>query len=213
MLNKILDMATCHDGTSDLVQKVLEKLTIEEVEWISRNRDWAEAARYELRDEVDGHLAVSPEVTSRRNLIEKIFQSPSQKVPELRYLELLQADWAALHSFLRNVLLHELTGGWSPDMITTTWGDFVRLADIDNAHAMYLSSGNWKFSVFNRLTDWIQTLGTDQDAMEALLMGGITDVRTSVYGSDILDKLRQADGRRQFAVLVKGLPLLSMQMG
>jgi hypothetical protein len=103
-------MGWCRDGSCALVSEVLHKLTAEELAWISTNRDWAEATRYECKDEVDRQLLTSPAVSSRRIAIERLFAENKDDFPEFHYLAMLRADWASLHGFNQHVLMGP-TGG------------------------------------------------------------------------------------------------------
>lgn len=203
MTDEILHLSNGADGTSSLAYNVLTRLKLHDIRWISENRDWAEATRYELKDEVDSNLIESPIVSTRRKEIERIFQQETS--PESPYLELLLKDWSTLHTCVKSILERELANEWSASSVVGLWLDFAPVADADNAHAMYLSSGNWDFSVFNRLTTWIYSLPVPDQLRSALLTGGVQDIRTVIYQADFLKELRDCPGRENFAERVAKL--------
>jgi len=62
------------------------------------------------------------------------------------------------------------------------WGDIERISDIDNAHAMYLSSNNWDFSVFNDVIEKLDVLlNNDYAKLSSILCAGVEDVRSALY--------------------------------
>jgi hypothetical protein len=206
MLSNLLTMMSGADGADALAQRVISRLSTAELEWISINRDWAENERYRLKDQVDESLLASDHVNERREAIEHLFCVGSEAEPEVSYLRLLEQDFAHLHGICRAILQTELQNNWSLNVATDYWRSFVAAADVDNAHAMYLSSGNWPFSVFDRLVNYLRAAPVAPPIYSTLLTGDVRDIRTTVYELEILSSLLPVTDRRRFANRVQELP-------
>ncbi len=146
--------------------------------WISANRDFGEDERYREKDDVDTSLTTSAVISEERAAIEAVFESDGSLKAQVRgYEALLHRQLVELHS-----ALVDATGHIADEQVDV-WLDLAKLADVDNAHAMYLSSGNWDFSVFNNTVAALEKWsGDDHESMSAILTGGMADVRTEIYG-------------------------------
>jgi hypothetical protein len=182
------------------IRTVAAGLPDADVVWISESRDFAETERYTAKANVDAALVSSPAVSEERRRIEQLFSAAEPTVAAGRYLELLRQDLAALH----HAFLQAIVAPPSDDLQThrAFWQRATVLADADNAHAMYLSSDNWPFSVFHALIDELaEFVGGDHEALGPLLTAGIQDARTSVYQA-FGDEYRGLD-RQAFAAAVR----------
>ena len=162
------------------IRTVAAGLPDADVAWISESRDFAETERYTAKANVDAALVSSPAVSEERRRIEQLFSAAEPTIAAGRYLELLRQGLAALH----HAFVQAIGAPPSDDLQThrAFWQRATVLADVDNAHAMYLSSDNWPFSVFHALIDELSELvGGDHEALGPLLTAGIQDARTSVY--------------------------------
>lgn len=154
----------------------------DDLAWISENRDFSEAERYREKDEVDEALVASSMVSGERGRIEDLFESNESVRAADLYLSRFKDHMAQMHNLFTGALLRTRVGERGLD--TDFWRRAIAIADVDNAHAMYLSSDNWPFSVFHKLLDELANLvGDDQASMAPILLAGIQDARTSVYGA------------------------------
>lgn len=161
------------------VESVANGLDLSEIEWVSQNRDIAETQRYDDKDSVDTSLKNSETVSSERRAIEAVFDTSTDPVVNIReYLALLRRRMRALETTHLDAL-RDLSSA----TLGQVWTSLCFAADIDNAHAMYLSSDNWPFSVFNQILDQIEEFTENDDSLMApILTGGVVDVRTATWG-------------------------------
>jgi len=166
---------------ASVIRNAVSDLSDEDIAWISENRDFAEAERYREKDEVDEALVSSSLVTHERANIEDLFRAHDAVRAVKLYLLEFKQHMAVLHGlFAGAVVATDITS----ELDTDFWRKAIAIADADNAHAMYLSSDNWPFSVFHKLLDELANLvGDDQASMASILLAGIQDARTSVYGA------------------------------
>ncbi len=164
-----------------VVEKVFVQAPLSLIAQVAELRDYAENERYDEKEEVDDYLKTSPRVTEACREIQILYDEPDLVVAVSKYLELFKADMARLHHFHANAL--NCSRNYAASDWKVFWQKLVPFADRDNSHAMYLSSHNWPFSVFNRLTAEIELLiGPDNpSALANLLTAGIQDPRTFIY--------------------------------
>jgi hypothetical protein len=160
--------------------EIAEALDVEDLAWISENRDFAETERYKEKDDVDQALLESQTVTTERRQIEQFFHEVSLVDAVGAYLARFQRHMRDLHDFsvrlLKDISVADANG------VCELWCMGERLLDVDNAHAMYLSSDNWPFSVFRGILDALFGLLEDDPLLvQGLLSAGMQDVRTSVH--------------------------------
>jgi hypothetical protein len=145
----------------------------------SANRDWAEAERYQVRDDVDKALLSSPVVAEELCRIRGFFDQPVERAV-VDFLTYQQSHLKALHDWQRRGL-KLLAHAHIRDHIRF-WLDASILYDQDNAVAMYFSSDNWDFSVFRPLTDQLMEFTPPgHQEFHDLLTAGVQDVRTLLY--------------------------------
>ena len=163
-----------------IIASAVSKLSDKDIAWISENRDFSEAERYREKDEVDEALVASSTVSDERGRIERLFEANEPVNAGDMYLVMFRNHMASLHrSFAGAVATTKPT---ETGLDTNFWRQAIAIADADNAHAMYLSSDNWSFSVFHKLIDELANfVGDDQALIAPILLAGIQDVRTSVY--------------------------------
>lgn len=170
------------DEQRQLMEQVSSMLSDEDLAWASGNRDFAEAQRYAAKDEVDASLVESVPVTEERARIEALFRDHPVPIAVRMYLDLMHRRLRELHQMhveMLSLLDAATVGEWS-----SFWTNASSLADIDNAHAMYLSSDNWPFSVFHRLIERLENfVGDDLASLHAILCAGIQDARTEVFAN------------------------------
>lgn len=198
-----------------IVNEAVSSLDDAELEWVSSNRDFAETERYVIKDAVDESLVGSPLVQSECARIELLFRDSTPWEAGRRYLPIMHAELQRLHDMHVEMLRH------SPSASIASWKQFwpaaFAQADVDNAHAMYLSSDNWPFSVFHGLIATIEAAtGGDVGALAAILSGGIQDPRTAVFsrfgdeyrGLSRLDFARELRRKREWVDEDGIMPLL-----
>jgi hypothetical protein len=169
------------DRLTSHVVDIASKLCNTDLEWISSNRDFGEDERYRAKDNVDESLLSSAATTRERETIESCFAEGSLVQQYEAYIALLDTTLDQTHTQLVDAA-RESTA-WTLHDHANFWQAFAPVADADNAHAMYLSSGNWDFSVFNPTIDRIDawTLRGDPQLYQDVLTAGVQDIRTSVY--------------------------------
>jgi AcrR family transcriptional regulator len=148
---------------------------------ISELRDFAERERYRLKDELDEYLLKAPETSAKRQEIENIFEGEDLIDSAAAYLDSYLIDMRALHAVHVDAAITSVKytlAEWK-----RFWTKVAPLADTDNAHAMYLSSDNWPFSVFHKLLARLEELVPSELESEFsdLLTAGIQDPRMFVY--------------------------------
>jgi hypothetical protein len=180
------------------IDRFVKDLSDEDLAWISENRDFSETERYTAKDEVDQSLTTSQDVVSECARIEHLFEQRDPTIAASEYLTLVQAQLVRLHDFHCSGIRDQFQdlSAWYQ-----FWKQAATLADIDNAHAMYLSSGNWPFSVFNGVIEELSAMITDQGLLNILLTAGIQDARTTVYSNS--DQAYRGLSRTEFATAIR----------
>lgn len=161
------------------IEKYVLTHSISDCIWISKNRDFGEQERYKEKDEVDDSLINSENVSNELEKIRVLFENEDQFSSAIEYDELLKAELKELTDIYISGIKME-----NADIsdIQELWDRIKVLSDIDNAHAMYLSSDNWPFSVFHKIIDNISdAINSDFEILNDLLTAGMQDVRTSIF--------------------------------
>lgn len=134
--------------------------------------------RYRYKKELDDTLKADTIVSDERLAIERIFEgNPTdvavQKYCDFLYDRLLQLTEAYEKIFVTDVNMESLMAYWQ---------SVEDISNIDNAHAMYLSSNNWTFSVFNDVLSKLENLlNGDYSLLNFLLSTDEKDIRTAYY--------------------------------
>lgn len=159
---------------------IFQRLTSSQLEWIADNREYGEKERYRVKGEVDDSLKSAAIVCEERLRIEKLFAEYELEKAVALYQNLLYKRIRELNSQYEEIFnipydLHNLKKYWT---------DLERISDLDNAHAMYLSSNNWDFSVFNNVLEKLSIiLNNDYSRLNSILCAGVEDVRSSLYST------------------------------
>ncbi|SES96954.1 hypothetical protein [[Clostridium] polysaccharolyticum] len=173
------------------IKDYLKTNGIEDLIWISENRDFAEQERYKEKDEVDDSLKNSVSVLEEGNWIKQLFSEEDSLSAAQKYDQRLKENLEVLTKLYLEGL--EEAGINNLSEARELWKKIKKQSDIDNAHAMYLSSDNWPFSVFHKIIDDIlELLDGDFEMGSKLLTAGMQDVRTSVF-ADLSGKYEGAD--------------------
>ena len=98
-----------------------------------------------------------------------------------RYLNLLAENLHRLITITAEFCNHFNALKNDQDALLKYLKRYIPIADIDNAHAMYLSSDNWEFSVFNNVLSQIALKYPDLRSRNEILKGGIIDIRTYIH--------------------------------
>lgn len=167
---------------AEKISEVMSHETSNNLMWVASNREFGEKERYRVKAEVDESLRETETIWKERECIEKIFQSNEIIMNANAYIELYKRRMIQLNDAYEKILNLELT----MENIIDFWKSVVDISNIDNAHAMYLSSNNWDFSVFNQVLDeLLEILQGDFNKLNPLLTAGIEDVRSSVFTMDM----------------------------
>jgi hypothetical protein len=141
---------------------------------------YSERERYTKKSEVDNALLSSKIIGDTTEIIKGCCESQSVRYVD-EYLNLLAGNMERLTSvcyeFCNNFILFQKEQTAFLDFLSK----YIYYADVDNAHAMYLSSDNWDFSVFHNVISKLQEVYTDPKDFEEILKGGIVDIRTHIY--------------------------------
>lgn len=141
---------------------------------------YSERQRYHVKEDVDEALLKSPFVEKEGSMIKQICLSNDTAYID-NYLNLLKNNMNNLvdicFDFMDNFQLY------TTDSIKfeTFLIKYLEIADFDNAHAMYLSSDNWDFSVFNSIIKQLSNKYKNPKDFENILQGNILDIRTVAY--------------------------------
>jgi hypothetical protein len=141
---------------------------------------FSERERYTIKKEVDEALLSSELISKTTEVIKKCCDTDNLNYVD-DYLELLKVNLHELMSVCTDFC--ENYGRYENDQAAflTYLNKYVQIADIDNAHAMYLSSDNWDFSVFHNVINRLYSEYSNPKEFEAILKGGIIDIRTRIY--------------------------------
>lgn len=163
------------------MKMLLKDMKYEELMWIAQNREFGEKERYRVKAEVDTSLKNTNIISAERNLIEEKFQRGSIIENTGMYLELYHKRMKQL-----NAAYEEIFGlKNSLKDLVFFWKQVVDISNLDNAHAMYLSSNNWEFSVFNEVLEELsEILEGDFGKLNPLLTAGVEDVRSAIFSQD-----------------------------
>lgn len=168
-------------STSEMFAKMKEVangMSYVDLMWIAQNREFGEKERYRVKAEVDESLKATQSISVERNLIEDVFQGGDIIKNADRYIELYRKRMCQLNMAYEGVLNLNV----SSKEITLFWKRVADISNLDNAHAMYLSSNNWDFSVFNEtLEELSEILQGDFDKLSPLLTAGVEDVRSAIF--------------------------------
>lgn len=164
------------------IKNIMKFVTLEELAWISQNRDFAETERYTVKGDVDKSLDSSEVIKKERKIIEQLFQNnDSIKAAEI-YSKMLMSNLTNLNKYYIEKFGDEFE--FNLDYCRQAWKELKVISDIDNAHAMYLSSDNWSFSVFHKIIEEMETIiGLGSNEFNVILTAGIQDVRTFSYNT------------------------------
>lgn len=167
---------------AEKITEVMSHLTSNNLMWIAANREFGEKERYRVKAEVDESLRETAIICKEREYIEKIFQGNEIVINANAYIEFFKSRMIQLNSAYEKIVNLEIT----KVNIIEFWKSVVDISNLDNAHAMYLSSNNWEFSVFNQvLEELLEILQGDYNKLNPLLTAGIEDVRSSVFSIDM----------------------------
>lgn len=160
------------------ISEIMGHVTSNSLMWIASNREFGEKERYRVKAEVDESLRETEVIWKERERIEKFFQSNEIISNGDAYIEFYKRRMIQLNRAYERIENLEIT----KENITEFWKSVVDISNIDNAHAMYLSSNNWEFSVFNQvLEELLEILQGDYNKLNPLLTAGIEDVRSSIF--------------------------------
>ena len=161
------------------MKKIFKSMTPDALKWIAQNREYGEKERYRFKKELDTTLKDDLCIKEERTTIENIFKDYCIDQSLDIYKQLLFDRLTQLvHAYEKIILISDFTN----EKLIEYWTSVEEISNIDNAHAMYLSSNNWDFSVFNYALERIENLLNGNYAdMNILLSCGEKDIRTVYY--------------------------------
>lgn len=178
--NDFFPITTMH--MEDKILKLSNRISSDDLMWIALNREYGEKERYRVKAEVDESLRETEIISKERENIESIFQSDDIITNANNYIKFYKERMIELNNAYEKIVDLETT----KSSLIGFWKSVVDISNIDNAHAMYLSSNNWDFSVFNQVLEkLLEILQGDYNKLNPLLTAGIEDVRTSVFTMDM----------------------------
>lgn len=167
--------------TTHMNEKILEVasyLTSNDLMWIASNREYGEKERYRVKTEVDESLIETETTIREREYIETLFQGDDIFANVDTYIEVYKKRMLQLNNAYECITDIRFT----KKEIIEFWKSVVDISSVDNAHAMYLSSNNWEFSVFDQvLNELLRILQGDYNKLNPLLTAGIKDVRSVIF--------------------------------
>lgn len=158
----------------------LKNISAEDLKWIANNRDHAEKERYRVKDEFNASIVAAKETLDEREKIEKIFANNTLTEAIDEYLKLLSKRLLELNT---QYDLFRKVDYSNTDELIKQWASVIAISNIDNAHAMYLSSNNWDFSVFNAVLIELRSVISDDEDFLAILSLGVQDIRTRIFST------------------------------
>lgn len=160
------------------MKEVVKGMSYADLMWIAQNREFGEKERYRVKAEVDTSLRETKIISAERNLIEDKFRSGDIIENADRYLEFYRKRMCQLNIAYERILKLNV----SLKDIVLFWKQVSDISNLDNAHAMYLSSNNWDFSVFNEILEELsEILRGDFSKLSPLLTAGVEDVRSAIF--------------------------------
>ena len=187
---KIVQLPSIDHSNFDLglIEEAIAKAKAEGLLFqIIENRDWAENERYNLKPEVDESLIASKTISKEREEIENIFRDAKDVTEAVEiYLQRVNGVALQLKKFFDKILRSYVNNNLkTKEQAYNLWNEFLELADMDNAHAMYLSSGMWDFSVFNQVLGELEST-TSKKHFFGLLKGASQDIRIRLHSLPVL---------------------------
>lgn len=178
--NNFFPISTLH--MAEKLLEIISQMTSNDLMWIASNREYGEKERYRVKAEVDESLKETEITGDERKYIEKLFQGNDIFANAATYIELYQQRMIQLNNAYECFVGAKIT----KERIIKFWKNVVNISGIDNAHAMYLSSNNWEFSVFDQvLEELLRILQGDYNRLNPLLTAGIKDVRSVIFTMDM----------------------------
>lgn len=141
---------------------------------------YSERERYTFKKDVDAALLSSPIIEATTRKIQQACEGDTPTYVKA-YLYLLQKDFSALVSLTTEFCTWFDQFRQDRSAFYKFLKEYIVVADVDNAHAMYLSSDNWHFSVFKKVIDALQVKYPNRTLFYSILKGGIIDIRTFIY--------------------------------
>lgn len=160
------------------MKSLIQELTPNDLKWIADNREYGEKERYRYKKELDDTLKEDKIISEERFKIEQIFKDNNLSLSVEKYCLLLDKRLHQLSDAYEKIFSIDI----NIYTLMNYWESVENISNIDNAHAMYLSSNNWSFSVFNDiLTRLEELLNGDYSLLNFILSTGEKDIRTAFY--------------------------------
>lgn len=141
---------------------------------------YSERERYTFKKDVDAALLSSPIIEATTREIQNSCEGDAPNYVPV-YLNLLHQDFSKLMSLTTEFCIWFDQFRQNRAAFYQFLKEYIVAADVDNAHAMYLSSDNWQFSVFKKVIDALQEKYPNRQLFYSILKGGIIDIRTYIY--------------------------------
>lgn len=197
--NSFFPISTMH--MSAKILGVISHLTSDNLMWIASNREYGEKERYRVKPEVDESLKETEITKEERECIEKVFLSDNIFNNVDDYIKLYQKRMIQLNNAYECFAGTEI----EKEKAISFWRSVTDISNIDNAHAMYLSSNNWEFSVFDQvLEELLRILQGDYNRLNPLLTAGIKDVRSVIFTMDMQQYLGLMEEDFYFRIIENG---------
>lgn len=160
------------------MENALKNLNPNALKWIADNREYGEKERYRYKKELDNTLKADKIISEERLAIEQIFKDNPLDIAVQKYCDFLFDRLLKLTVAYENIFSIDI----NIKSLKRYWESVENISNIDNAHAMYLSSNNWTFSVFNDVLSKLESLlNGDYSLLNFLLSAGEKDIRTAYY--------------------------------
>lgn len=160
------------------MENVLKSLNPNDLKWIADNREYGEKERYRYKKELDDALIADKITSEERLAIEQIFKDNPLDIAVQKYCDFLYDCLLQLTVAYEDIFSVDV----NMESLKSYWESVEYISNIDNAHAMYLSSNNWTFSVFNDVLSKLEILlNGDYSLLNFLLSTGEKDIRTAYY--------------------------------
>lgn len=158
------------------MENALKNLNPNALKWIADNREYGEKERYRYKKELDDTLKADKIISEERLAIEQIFKDNPLDIAVQKYCDFLFDRLLKLTVAYENIFSIDI----NIKSLKRYWESVENISNIDNAHAMYLSSNNWTFSVFNDVLSKLESLlNGDYSLLNFLLSAGEKDIRTA----------------------------------
>jgi hypothetical protein len=159
---------------------IFKNITSSQLEWIADNREYGEKERYRKKADFENTLKGADVISGERKKIEGLFNNNDLETAVTLYQNLLYERIRELNLQYESIF----TIPYNLTSLKKYWIELEKISDLDNAHAMYLSSNNWGFSVFNGIIDEILTLlDNDYSKLNSILCAGVEDVRSTLFAT------------------------------